>query len=163
MGSGAYVAPNRVGGGLIQNSISNTNNGIFSSDPNLSCPTSANILPKIESASETDGSDRYFACFNKSSDADIVTQTLVLPRTSICAYPVQEIDADHRYWKVDPVTRLPLSVCKTMNSGGTLWSFQYIQYNSLILVQESKRAQMNNCLSSGNASLCPAYSYGKFR
>lgn len=126
------------------------------------CPTEANIKPHHDT--ELDGQGQYATCYARSSLYQIrVDATVESPPDKICVFPIQYVDSTTSYLKPDLQTGRPLSVCAGFVEGRSLFDFDLIRYNALIVVPEASREAMTSCLESGQAWACPAYSYGKFR
>ncbi len=130
-------------------------------DTNYSCNSSANIVPTDDAGS--DGTQHYIACANHTSSTKIKLIGHSSASQYICAYPVQFINPTQFMYKLDSSGQ-PLTQCYdgwTSADTGVELDFTNINYNGVLVVNQSQRAQMNLCLQTGQN--CPFHAIGQFR
>lgn len=116
----------------------------------------------------------FMACPHKQNASEFA---LIAESRSItvCAFPIEVVNSNYIYPKMDLTNNAPLFQCKTLavSTSNVLqaygkFSFPMTTYNAAILVKFEDRARMTQCLldaqiaATGMAN-CPEFSYGQFR
>jgi hypothetical protein len=113
------------------------------------CPSSWNIKPYYDFA--YDGSNYYLACLNRTNPSNIIIDGMPSEDGNICVFAAKRSG--------NSITSFAYQ-CAAPSTAGLQMTFTNLNFNYLFIVPEKDRAQMSNCLSSGNRYACPHYSEG---
>ncbi len=155
-GCGPNLVVDEVGGNEMGT------NGYYSqgdSSGGYACPSEQNVLPPDDLVK--DGTQRYFACKGTSSYTKILLRGYSSTDRTSCVFPVQFLDNERFVYKLDPYGA-PMYLCYDAWSGNSAEvDFPFTNYNGVVMVDNSLRSQMSQCLVSGQN--CPMHAIGRFR
>jgi hypothetical protein len=129
-----------------------------------SCPGTPNVVPNIDET--VDGSDYFTVCTSKTVGdfSDLLVKGKFSTSNSLCAIPVQMLDASHFKPKLD-AQGSPIYTCGTATADGVLLSnpmANSASFNSIIIVESPELNNLMTCVQN-NFRNCPNYSFGKIR